>query len=387
MSKTPLLILSDMPTSSTGLGRITRELADRIAGNMSDIFRVAVCGYGGTNSRHLRYMKYPVTRLNDWSMPQLPEVWQDFAGDEKGIVLAIWNASWLPWLVNPTGEMKRFLDTKPFKKWLYAPIDAEGPNGRLPKSQGDIFKGFDRVLAYTRFGARLMEQAMDEPVEHLPHGIDTTTFQPIHRTEARARFLPAVLAQPGRITDDVFLLSAVATNTPRKDWGLCFEACGELLHRGEHIGLWVHTDAVQRQGAWDLAMLADEFGMKERVIFSTGKLTDEEMAIGYNACDVALSIGSGEGWGYTAAEALACGIPCIHGAYAGSTEFIPEEFLVEPAGFRIDGYYGNRRPVFKAEDWANAIMFHRGKKAELAESFSWHGCWPAWEQWLREGLK
>lgn len=392
MSK-PLLILSDMPTAATGLGRIAGELAERIAGNMPE-FRVAVCGTGGTSSRHLRYTTYPVRVAPDMSIPELPFVWNDFAGDEEGIILAIWNTSWLEWMADPTrlpqGDLRIFLQGKQFKikKWLYAPIDGEGPLGRLPKSQNRIVMGFDRVLAPTRFAAEIIRKTANRLCPVLPHGIDTTMFYPRDRAEARDCFLVKVANYPkGKLDQNFFLLGVVATNSPRKDWGLCFQVCHELLERGESVGLWAHTDAVQKPGAWDLRMLAEEFGMDQRTIFTNGNLDNDQMAWGYSAMDVTLSIGSGEGYGYTGAESLACGVPSIHGNYAGSVDFIPRQFLVDPVGYRLDGYYGIKRPAYRAEDWANAVMFHRGTKAELAPEFSWEGCWPAWESWLREGVK
>lgn len=391
MKPTKLLILSDFPTAPTGLARITRELAERISYQMHDVFTVGVCGYGGTTSGSLPYMQYPVQRQLDMSIPQLPAVWNDFVGDDEGILLCIWNAAWLDWLVNPSvlpdGQLKSFLKQAKMKKWLYAPIDAEGPKGRLPRSQKDIFNGFDRVLAYTDFGAQVIAETIGKPVEHLPHGM-AGAFHPRSREEAReGEFLRHVCKSEGKLgTERLLLLSAVATNTPRKDWGLCFETCAELLRRGENVGLWAHTDQFYKAGAWDLTMLASEFGMTDRTIFTNAHLSDVDMAWGYAGCDVALSIGSGEGWGYTAAEALACGIPAIHGDYAGSTEFIPPEFLVEPAAFRMDGYYGNRRPVFRSEDWANKIMQSHGLKAKLDDKFYWPNCFPRWMKWLKEGL-
>src|SRR5580692_7833565 len=101
MNPTPLLILSDAVTAGSGLGRITRDLATRIAENMGDYFRVATFGYGGVVSRHLPFHQYIAEGINNWMPPTLPEVWEDFAGNEKGILLSIWDISRLAWLLQP----------------------------------------------------------------------------------------------------------------------------------------------------------------------------------------------------------------------------------------------------------------------------------------------
>src|SRR6266568_8655259 len=93
---TPLLIISDAPTSGTGLGRITRDLAMRIYACLPDVFRVGTMGYGGPFARGLGFPQYPMD-MKDWVLYNLPEVWEDFAGEEQGIIITIWDASRLLW--------------------------------------------------------------------------------------------------------------------------------------------------------------------------------------------------------------------------------------------------------------------------------------------------
>ena len=80
----PLLILSDAPSASTGLGRICRDLATRIHERMSDVCKVATLGYGGPGSCKLGFQQYMIEGMSDWVVPTLPEVWKDFADEEKG---------------------------------------------------------------------------------------------------------------------------------------------------------------------------------------------------------------------------------------------------------------------------------------------------------------
>ena len=151
------------------------------------------------------------------------------------------------------------------------------------------------------------------------------------------------------------------------------------------VGLWAHTDAVRKY--WDLPVLANEFGLERQVIFTNGHLTDEDLAWGFNACDCTLSIGLGEGWGLTGSESLACGVPTIHGNYAGQVEYMPKEFLVEPIGFRYEGYYLNQRPKFRVEDWVKKVRAAIGRETSLDPQFTWSGCWPKWAAWLKAGIR
>jgi len=163
---TPLLIISDAPTAGTGLGRITRDLASRIAANLQDEFRVGTFGYGGSYSRALNFPQYLVESMENWNLPTLPEVWQDFAGEEKGIVLTIWDASRLLWFARPENcpnpILRGFLQNAPFQRWGYFPIDATGPHGKLTGILKHTIEAYDRVLAYSKWAANILEETLDK---------------------------------------------------------------------------------------------------------------------------------------------------------------------------------------------------------------------------------
>ena len=388
-----LLIVSDAPTAPTGLGRICKDLAMRIHHNLSE-FDVATFGYGATASRALPFTQYPMTRTENFVAPELVKVWNDFVGDDEGIILSIWNASWCKWLGDPEvlkeSPLRDFITARPFQLWGYFPVDGDGPNGTLPGEIGKTIEKYDRVLAYTKYGADVIAKTLPDYVtpHHLPHGLDTSIFCPCDRQWARDNFVEIVLRKERARLQKIFLVGVVATNTPRKDWYLAFETCAKLLDKGIHVGLWAHTNTWRAH--WDFQSLQDEFGMRDRVMFTNHEMTDEEMAIGYTACDVTLGIGSGEGWGFPLAESLACGTPVVHGDYAGGAEFVPSEGLAQPVIFRGDGYFGIRRPVFDAEDWADrAIYLARQPRGEslLPPYIDWKNAWPEWKKWLLKGIE
>ena len=89
--KKPILFISDSPSSSTGLGRICRDIATRVHEHLSDVYRVGVLGYGGPGSRKFGFTNYVIEGMENWVIPTLPEVCDDFFGKEKGIVFPIWD--------------------------------------------------------------------------------------------------------------------------------------------------------------------------------------------------------------------------------------------------------------------------------------------------------
>jgi glycosyltransferase involved in cell wall biosynthesis len=429
----PLAIMTDSASGNTGLGRIGRELALRIHAELSDVFRVGVIGIGGNYSSRLPFPNYPIRQLQNMIPLDLPSIWKDFAGEEKGIMLAIENISWLSWLASPERlppglPLKEFLgsgsgkldslsqeqwaklspqmqtiigkkDAGPFKKWLYCPVDGD-VDGTLGKDCEPILRGFDRVLAYTAYGAEVIAKTLNMSAEgalSLPHGIDTDIFYPRDRAEARKTLVSRLSngASAMEIRDDTVLLGVCATNSYRKDWGLAFETCQELLRRGLNVFLWGHTNCLQAdqgpQGYWNILSLAHQFGMAQRVVLTTANITDDNMAWCLSALDCGLHIGTGEGFGYYGPECLACGVPVVHGNYAGGAELLPKEYLVDYPAYRLEGRWMIRRPAFRATDWADRVEFcltPEGKAlAKLPEYLAWDNCWPSWSKWLRLGLE
>jgi glycosyltransferase involved in cell wall biosynthesis len=388
------MILSDNPNGSTGLGRVARELACRIHEELEDVFEVCTLGVGGKTSSSLPFAQYLLPQLDNYAIPNLSDFWDDFAGDESGIIFTIWNASWLEWFVNPSilapSRLKKFLNSGRIERWGYLPIDAEGPNRLLQNSQFEILSQFDRRLAYTRWAADMIDRTatahgMEWFTPNLPHGTELV-FLPQDRNKCRGGLLQMLgIKDDIKLDERILLMGVVATNTARKDWPLAFETCAELVRRGESAGIIAHTNS--QNGFWDLASLADDFGLRGRVLFSTAQINDESMAKILSACDVVLSIGAGEGWGLVGSEALACGVPVVHGNYAGSTEFIPQNMLVEPAGWRYQGFHGCKRPVFRAIDWADKVLELRGTECHLEIQYRWEFCWEQWKQWLKDGVK
>lgn len=412
----PLLIISDAVSGPTGLGRIARDLAVRVDSNLRDICRVATLGCGGPGSRKFNFQQYAIEGMGDnFVIPNLPEVWDDWAGKEPGIILFIWDASRLGWFSRPeimceNPVIKQFLGTARFKRWIYAPIDAEGPNRKLTYPLSQALAGFDRVLAYSAWGEEIIRATLGPSVSteidltSIPHGIDTSIFYPRNHADCRANFFHITKANyiRGTVTaiwGDEPLVGTVATNQGRKDWGLWAESCALFLRRHPKARFWIHTDVLERY--WSIPALLIDFGLMDKTVLSLGYLEDELMAKAYSACDLTLGIGSGEGFGFPIFESLFCGTPCIHGNYGGAPEHMSKQLLVNPAvledgtsAHRYEGIFCCKRPVFDAQHWAdkmaNLVNLEQLEKSLIAQSVTsqlgWSAVWPRFEVWFRKGL-
>ena len=413
-NRKPILIVTDSISGSSGLARIGRDLSVRIHEHLSDVYRLGTAGWGGVGSSKFPWMQYHFEGVqSDWVLPSLPEIVQDFSGDERCILLMIGDLNRYGWFSQPDrlgGEtlarypgLKQWLKTANIAKWLYVPIDSSGPNNKLSFPIALTALGFDRLLAYGSFGESVLrasigdEDADKRHLRHLPHGIESSTFYEIDRKLSRKLFLEyirasSILVMVGAqketppIQDDECLIHLIATNQGRKDWVLGLETCA-ILARTRKIRVWAHTDALER--TYSIPSLLVDFGLLDKTVISLGYVSDDKMAVGYSASDLGLGIGLGEGMGYTIHESLFCGCPCLHGNYGGAPEWMGNsDLLIEPVAYRYEGSYAAKRPVFSAQDWANKADYLIGKRCNHNGDIDWERLWKSgWEPYLMEAAK
>lgn len=397
----PILILSDDPAHVGGLSRIARDIAGQLSRNPK--FRVGTLGRGATTSRHLPWSQYAIRSItgNDWGQADLPSVWRDFAGKERGIVFTIYDPTRCLWLSRPDliaeqwPQTAEFLQQGHFDLWGYITMDASGPQNRLSAMATDALLGYRRLLAYTKWSQGVIENSIGaghaaaRGLTWLPHGLDMSKWPLRDRAEAKVRLYPF-------LHEDQKLIGAIGTNQPRKDWGLVASICQQMAAQDRELRFWWHTDIQERH--WSIPALLHDFGL-QNVVQVTAELSQEELSWRYNACDLTLHPGLGEGFGYPIFESLASGTPVLHGDYAGGADVLRQcewaaSMLVEPQAMRLEGIHCQVRPVFNPLDWvekANRLLALQDE--ETPEDYrvsvahlSWNNLWPLFEKWLEEGL-
>lgn len=391
----PLLIISDAPTAGTGLARITRDLATRIHQNLSDVFDVATVGYGGPYSRSLGFPQYQMD-MHEWVVYNLPDIWDDLAGERKGVVLTIWDASRLLWFSRPENcqdeRLRNFLMNAPFSRWGYFPMDATGPHDKLTMILKHTIEGYDRVLAYSKWAERiLLRTCQMHNITNLPHGIDTAVFKPRNRAAARHGMGERLGVKKANdkwlsVPDDCLMIGIVATNNPRKDFGLAIATVAELS-KERNVFIWIHTDILEKH--WSIPALLYDFGLNDanKHFITLKAMTDEQMSWMYSACDVTLGIGMSEGFGYPIFESLACGTPCVHGGGGGAPEHMPEEMIIPPQMHHLEGVYNCYRPIHVPVEWAKRVCQLAKCRTNFMPHLDWNNLWPRWSDWLTAGAQ
>ena len=212
------------------------------------------------------------------------------------------------WILDP-GKLKKF------RRWIpYLPIDSDP---LMPETAERLPLAYD-VVTYSRFGHRLL-RASGFSSSYIPMGVDTKTFVPMDRREARRHF---------QIPQGVYVFGMVAANLDnpsRKGFQEVLEAF-QLFHR-EHpkSALFLHTNARDSRQGFPIGEYATALGLSEVVYglpeyTATFKLGVADMARLYSTFDCLLAPSAREGFCLPIVEAQACGIPVI----VNNTTSMPE---------------------------------------------------------------
>lgn len=403
---TPLLIVGDAPFRPTGLSRILTDVVRGITGELLPSppghdwftgvsgFDVGVVGYApwaglprtgiplqASADGYLHHWKeWTFSDLTHHGAEAVQTAYRSWFGDRRGILLSLWDP----------GRCFAFTQLDlPVEKWGYFAIDAANMNGGISGPAGLAVNAYDRVLAYTAFGKRVLATATDLPIDVLPHGIDLSVFTREMKAVERAAGIARIF--PAGYQEGTLLLGCVATNQPRKDLGLFIQVLRELRNRGHQIHGWLHTDRLITE-AWSIPQLAADAEVADHLTVTTA-MTDRELAVAYSLCFATIAPGRGEGMCYPMLESLACEIPVIAARHSAFEEYVPYHWQIVPTCLHAVGPYALMRPILDPINVATRVeelvrVEHAGPlmTRNVVQQLDWPTLWPAWAAWLQRGL-
>ena len=285
---------SNAPWCATGYGRQTAIWAPllRDAGH-----EVAISAFHGLQGSALPWHDIPVYPggREAWGLDIITWHYRHWKAD---LLITLMDS----WCLDPA-----YLSGSGMSMAHWTPVDCE-PLGDADRQSLEATGGVP--VAISRHGERMLGAAGLKPL-YVPHGIDTTVFQPPADRQALRKAMGV---------DDRFVIGICAANTDQRRKALAeqFQAFARFRRKHPEALLLVHTVADNEQfGGLELRVIAQQLEITEAVRFTeeykllAGLVSDEALAVWYGVLDVLSAAACGEGFGLPVIEAQACGTPVI----------------------------------------------------------------------------
>lgn len=237
---------------------------------------------------------------------------------------------------------------------------------------------FDAVVAFTPYWRTVVRELglrKEIPCYVFPHGFDYEMYYPIPKKIARLYF---------SIPNEAFVILNLNRNQPRKRWDHTIMIFADVVKR--YFDLYVKAKrnnqppprpvrlliATQADGSWNLSELFEnelrmlgvplDFGQPCLItLVRPQQMSDKDINILYNACDIGLNTCEGEGFGLCQIEHAAVGYPQVAPRIGGLQDFLTKDHsrLIEPKWrYYIDKQrdgIGGIAEVGDVNDYADAI--------------------------------
>lgn len=195
----------------------------------------------------------------------------------------------------------------------YSPLDGT----LLDDEPLDALASVDRLVVYTEFARREMEQAAARRwrgrpsstcpgIQVIPHGVDTGTFHPLPAGDRLA-------LRRNLLADGSFVVLNANRPRERKRMDLTIEGFARFAAgKPPGVKLYLHHARTEEEERRAILDLASRHGIADRLLVNPleskpAHATDAELNRLYNACDVGLNTSMGEGWGLVSFEHAATG--------------------------------------------------------------------------------
>lgn len=331
-----MLWISDLITP-TGFSRVSHGILSNIPREKYNIVGLGV-NYRG-DPHGMSFPIYPAMLGGDvYGVARLKDILSTYKIDLIFILNDIW-------IINEYLRELKKIYTDPVKLpkiVVYFPVDGTGHSPNWYKNL-DIVQ---RANVYTKFGKNVAESIYPyKEFNIIPHGIDKTTFHKLYEKRIQAKeILYGKAANKELFGEESFIFLNANRNQPRKRLELTMEGF-KLFSEGKSsaVSLYMHCGNIDARHI-DVRELSTRFGIGQRLIVSgnvTGIQTapDNKLNLIYNASDVGVNTGLGEGWGLPNMEHAITGAPQIVPDHSACSEIYKDCGILIPthSDLMLDG--------------------------------------------------
>ena len=323
MKKIKIVAIGDI--NKTGLGRaICEPLCYLAETGKYEIIQLAL-GHTGW-ARYINKEEYPYDlipmRQSKWGRDILPDI---LTIEKPDILFTMADWSHFDFISCPSEQNKVEYQlyhpaNRKFKHLMYFPLDGLTFRDEPMQDVVDVTYQADIPVNCAPFSYDVLKKYIPH-LHYIPHGIDTNLWKPVPKNRARAAM---------DLPQDKFIIGMVGTNQIRKQFEDLFHAFSIFVENKDDVLLLPFTQfiAPEYEGSHNLEDLALRLHIENKIINPEPKLgcPHELMNVIYNCMDVHTLLSLGEGFGYPAVEARACGVPSLVSNHTACGDFVAHEF-------------------------------------------------------------
>ena len=379
-----ILSISDSITKPSGFSNVCRNILFRLAYLGHEIYHLGLQNTDDLKLYDYQFKDMAQTGKYIQNLPTYgssagfgkPEFSKHFREVEPDIVFTLMDLYMCQWLV----EYKKKYN---FLWICYLPIDGEP----LPEYWKNILPHIDLIVAMSKYGERLLNEA-GYACAYVPHGVNTDIFKPYPKRGA-------VFREKFGIPDDFFISLFLNRNQHRKNIPDLVDAYKIFAHDKFDVYLYFHC-ALREDMGWNIPVFLRQKKIINKCAYTTG--VNPELGVNLdtlidiiNAADIFVSTTTGEGYGLTGAECMACEKPGVitdyttsRELYEGHGKLIPVDRYVRLPD-KTRGVYAGYPNVKK---FAEAMDFYYHNRDELEKDgknarkhmqmYHWDNLVPIW---------
>jgi glycosyltransferase involved in cell wall biosynthesis len=346
MKKKTILMLSDHPLSTSGVGTQARWLITGLINTGKYSFRC----FGGA----VRHDNYDLNVVNSDFVIKPTNGFGDrnllrktLAQLQPDALLLFTDPRFFIWTWEMEDEIHQICPIAYWHLW---------DNGPWPEFNRALYSSNDLINCINYPTYEMVKERFPDRTNYIPHAVPKDLYYPLPDEEVK-NFKINLL---GKEKEDHFVVGYVSRNARRKmpsdiivSWKMFID---ELKKKHGHTkaSLVMHTEPLDPEGP-NLHHVLDSLGAKDHVVFSNKRVNFQEMNVIYNIFDTIVNRSSNEGFGLPTLEAMMCGKPIIAIKTGGLTRQVEDPETGFQHGIALDpeikSLVGNQMVPYIYEDF------------------------------------
>ena len=362
MQKKTILMLSDHPLSTSGVGTQSRWLIHGLIATGKYRFK---CFGGAVKHEDYRtvvvnedFIIKPTNGFGDRNMLR-----QVLATERPDAILLFTDPRFFIWVWEMSDEIHQICPIAYNHLW---------DNYPWPEFNRVLYESTDLVNCINWPTYQMVSERFPEKTNYIPHAVPKELYYPLSEEESKSNRAKIL----GQDRVDHFVPMYVSRNARRKMPGDILVSWKQFLdrlsvqHGHKKATLLMHTDPLDPEGP-NLHHVIETLGLTDHVKFSKSRVDFNEMRAIYSACDTVVNRSCNEGFGLPTLEAMMCGKPIIAIKTGGLSRQVEDIETGEQFGIALEpevkSLVGNQMVPYIYED----LISHEKLADAFMQMYEW----------------